>query len=747
MSLLPFVLVLFTPDIQSITCGPLIEADSNPDPNKMVLFQQSNRYRFLYLKDEEIEAAKNTVRLFARTLGAKRCAYVVDACFAEMFESCSRTCNDRFLVNEGLHLRLQWAGLCVFATELLRGLHPSDDARKSKSSLNILSSLASSVLPVVVSEPLWTLPTTLGNRVSSSSYSQAQQMRDNSNNDTTRSVTIMNSNAIMVSALMGLICQFTHEHALGDSMMLHLPTILFPLLERASPIGNHSSVQRAAFSSLWDVSLAIGYSDISSLLASNFDYLVDAISLRLKKYAREQSPMERSLLGVVDVILQSLVHHGRSDSSLEQSGVALAAGHVAMIGHLLKCLLSHFDRQSYMTNLSLFDTVGVFRSMGIFMETSIDFYIYNHRTEVEVKSPETGVDEWFQRLDFELDIGSGGYHDDELKDDMFSEIEPTDEGEPLNEADLQQSSDDQGDTDFVHEIAAINSILSRCSYLLCYADLQIQVLCCETMQSGLRSLGKIGAFRKNLRGEAASNPLLPSIGEFWPSIIARLRSTSTSLASVNKLSRSDLAIRHAMAKDQEQGPSRAGLEVLMSKLLLVISELCLGSDGFFEDRFTNDVYPIIARLVKDILSRDGRLTHKPTSLVGEKHSLLLPILQFFKTSYGSSCGDGLVGLIPSTGTMIFPLLSFEGPIGSAAVDAVKAMLAVDCDALWRSLQNLSGRSFPCHPVVDTAPKKYKGRATTATMILSSQHNMENVLSQRAVHLLEFIQCLPEQPVV
>ena len=100
-----------------------------------------------------------------------------------------------------------------------------------------------------------------------------------------------------------------------------------------------------------------------------------------------------------------------------------------------------------------------------------------------------------------------------------------------------------------------------------------------------------------MHGESASNPLLPAIAEFWPSVIARLRSASYSLSTANKLSRSELSIRHVISSDQEQGPTRAEEEVLLSKLFVIVSELCLGSDGFFADRFENDVYPIIAALI------------------------------------------------------------------------------------------------------------------------------------------------------
>ena len=62
--------------------------------NKITSYQDGDGndepYRFLYLSKEwDIRAAKNTVRFYARALGTKRCAHVIDSCFAKIFESCS----------------------------------------------------------------------------------------------------------------------------------------------------------------------------------------------------------------------------------------------------------------------------------------------------------------------------------------------------------------------------------------------------------------------------------------------------------------------------------------------------------------------------------------------------------------------------------------------------------------------------------------------------------------------------------
>ncbi len=743
---------------------------NNPDT------KAANRRQFFKVAGlGAVAAARHTAQLFARVIGTKRCAFVIDACFAEMFESCSRSLlscsfgDNHILIYEGFDRRLHWSGQCVFVTQLLKGIQRiGPNEQLSKSTLSLFSSLASSVFPVIVSDSFWTLPTVsdvnhadagggdkkMGVEQSDKAFAIRRQMQSYRDAGTDRSVTIMNSNAILLSVLMGFIRQFTQ--ALGGTMRLHLPTILFPILERASPIGNHPSVQRASISSLQEITLALGHMDISSLIASNFDYLVDVISLRLRTYARDHMSMGRSLVGVVDVILRSAVYHwGSSSVGLKESSngneMPDCTGHVSLVGHMLHCLLNHLDRQSHITNLSIFDIARVFRSMSTFMDSSI----VNHIGELSVAALDTleDKDDWFRRLDFELNVESAGCAEDyDPEDDVYDQQEFNDDGTSPDDAPPLKSlhaRKDEVEIDFMHEIGSINMILSRCCYLLCYADIQIQVLCCETILSGFRSLGKVGSFRRILHGESASNPLFPAIAEFWPSIIARLRSASMSLSSVNKLTRSELFMRHIMATDQEQGLSRARVEVLISKLLLIISELCLSSDGFFVDRFENDVHPIIAMLMPDLLPADsdsiGR-PDQPSSFAGQNHVLLLSVIHCLKCTFESGCRHGLSGLISSIGAMLFPLLAVGGPIGDEAMAALKAMLAVDCDALWRGLQVLSRRSFPRNPIPSCPSASTRAWLPSSKTLSKRNGDGDNRLAKNACELLDFMKGLSEQQI-
>ena len=821
--------VLFAPDIDTITCSPIIEifsSSSSSDPNIIVPIHQqdssssSTYYRFLHLRDEStVSIARHTVQLFALVLGVKRCAYVIDSCVAELFESCSRSISasspsmssrnstscgsdqDYYFINDRLDQRLKWSGQYIFITELVKGIRKvrssSSSEQLSKSTLHIFSTLASSVLPVLVSEPLWILPTVLDVNQADANFGNTQSDKTfTAIRESDRSVTIMNSNAILISVVLGFIRQVTL--LLGTSMTLHLPTVLFPILERSSSLGNHPSVQRTSITTLQEITLVLGYNDITSLIATNFDYLVDIISLKLRTCARDHVSMERSLVGVIDVILRSAVYH---DGSTGDSGSAMTSDNqVSLAGHMLNCILKHMDQQSCITNLSILDITRVFRSMITFMDSSI---ATKHNSLVIDTTMDALEDEdyWLRRLDIELTIDTAGYeyaNDDEYNNDdqMNNAIEESPEVSPVNNSRLSSQNDKE--KDFVHEIASINTILARCCYLLCYSDIQIQVLCCETIMAGFHSLGMVGTIRRQLYGEfAVSNPLLPAIAEFWPSILARLRSASMSLTSVTRLSRSDLSIRHVMGSTDQglqrhhqevasHNPSsaatstkantRAGLQVLLSKLLHIVAEICNSSDDFFVDRFVNDAYPLIATLMSNILLPQHRNDSigppdQLSSHVSQRQYLLLSVIHCLTSAYKSGCRRGLINLISPIGDMLFPLLAFDdnGPVCDGAMTAIKAMMNVDNgDSLWRGLQLLSRRPFPCHPIPTTTAscvlplsrtsttyrpatslaKKDDDVVTTTSPSLALRNRKgDDVLSKNACELLDYMKCLPEQEII
>lgn len=719
-----------------MTCRPVVEAFST-DGNEVGIIGDHNRLRFLYLQDETIAAARQTVRLIARTFGTKRCAFMIDACIADMFESCSRK-SQLSHTPGGISSQLAWSGSCVYSTELLGGLlklyEHGDKGRASKNAkknAHVLSSLAGSVFPIIVSDPLWTLPTTQDGHVSGKKWQKNSNglqfaMVDNIRGDVVCeafSTTVMNANAIVLCALMGFVCQFAR--VLDQDVKLHLPTILLPLLERASSIGNHSYVQNFAVASLGVISESAGCSDMYSFIATNFDYLLDAVSIRVRKHARERSIMQRSMMGVIDVVLRSAIRH-------ENIASGAVSSHLSMVDHMLTCLLNYFDRQYevFLSQQSYLDAVCVFRSIITFVDEKIIEQTGNPSSKA-LESHVREANDWLRRLDDELQLGPTSYSE-YCDEDPINEPNTEEDGSSrpnLNDEHIAANESRK----YVKEIHTLNAVLARCSYLICAENLKIQIMGCETILAGFGCLWKIGSFR-------TSNPLLPAIAELWPTIIRRLRAASSAHISSRRKSSQHLPIRHAMAKDQDQTLSQTSLEALISECLEIISQLCILSDGFFSDRFENDVYPILARLLEpdergNVLLEDGR-----HSIDAKRHSLLLSVLLCLKHAYESSCGQDLAGLIPSCGSLVFPLLS-EDHVGDAAVDTIKAMLKIDSDSLWRGLYKLSGCSFPRNPL-RTIHHCSSNSVSLSVRTIGIHDSI--AAKQNAEKLLYFIDTLPEQ---
>lgn len=453
------------------------------------------------------------------------------------------------------------------------------------------------------------------------------------------------------------------------------------------------------------------------------------------------------------------------------------SSHVAMVGRMLDSLLSYLDQKTgkEIKSTGSLGILRVFCSVISYIQSSFDARSPN----VDDFLGDDDAEEepaWLVRLDMEMKLDSSGKFDDLEggEDGIFGEESTAHRsgGDALEFEDKKEStySDNENENDgnsqagdassFDLEVRTVNSILSRCSYLLCNSNLKDQIVCCDAVTSGFRFLGTVGALRKSLSscGEGANNPLLPAIAEFWPSILARLRSTCLSLLSSRQLSTSDLSIRQLMAKDCEQHPSRTGLEALLSKLLEIIAEMCTFSDGFFVDRFISDVYPILVRLLGNLVleilpettsSSGNRLEAQrkfEASPVSEKRIVILArVLKCLECVYTSSCKIGLEPLISPLGTTILPLLSIPGQIGDGAIAVLKAMLRVNCDALWRGLWKLSGKPLPARPMGEVSAAEALSVGTVVT-VARPRGSADVILLERVGKLLVFVDELEEQEI-
>lgn len=189
--------------------------------------------------------------------------------------------------------------------------------------------------------------------------------------------------------------------------------------------------------------------------------------------------------------------------------------------------------------------------------------------------------------------------------------------------------------------------------------------------------------------------------------------------------------------------------MFLSKLFELMASMCEVSEDFLVSRIKEEVWPVTAELlglyVQDETSTSrkqlgcdalvSKATLRPKSFVTERDKLLFSILDFLSRIFGKQdCGQGLSSLIPAAGTILLPFLAQEGELQARTMRALKIMMLIDCDALWRPLLQLSNRPFPPQPFgpQSEAVAVHKDRDCTTPLELAAKE------------LVEFIESLPEQ---
>ena len=184
-------------------------------------------------------------------------------------------------------------------------------------------------------------------------------------------------------------------------------------------------------------------------------------------------------------------------------------------------------------------------------------------------------------------------------------------------------------------------------------------------------------------------------------------------------------------------------------LFNLITSMSNASGDFIVGRLLEDVWPTIPKLIYMFLQQPMSASTSLSStkaLLGsskgiemtEKDKLLVAILRFLAQVFGHVVtGERLARNIDSTGVLIIPLLALSDPIGSYAMDTLKAMLRVDSDALRRALYSTSGQTFPECPV-------QRAREPSPVTLQVDAAASASILQDRASQLIDFAEGLPEQ---
>ena len=188
------------------------------------------------------------------------------------------------------------------------------------------------------------------------------------------------------------------------------------------------------------------------------------------------------------------------------------------------------------------------------------------------------------------------------------------------------------------------------------------------------------------------------------------------------------------------------------------------------DRFKNDVWPVISRHLGNLITKQeskDRLLEKQfdrklkiqdledavrarssTSYWSDSERLLiLSILKcLVRVFQHKDCGFALSGILASAGSMLLPFLdNNDHEVVRFAMQALKNIITIDCDVIWRPLVHLSGRGMPRCPLANICHISNKVLSNKVAPQVSLSEENDSDLSLRCQELIDFIKSLPEQP--
>jgi len=244
--------------------------------------------------------------------------------------------------------------------------------------------------------------------------------------------------------------------------------------------------------------------------------------------------------------------------------------------------------------------------------------------------------------------------------------------------------------------------------------------------------------------------ILRQVHASWPTIQARLKATCSEV-TVSRSGSASLVV--ATPQTKERSSTNVGEQrVYLAKLLDLITAMIVRSDDFMVKHFREIVWPRLCEIIRNFsgpcgqtqslrwLTVSASMDTSALRLTESEKALVLSAIRCLRLVFGHvTAGKSLSGLIPSAGSLLFPFLDdTDGSIVEECVLALRSMLRIDCDSLWRPLLEMSGQTIP------TCPFKLRSGFSRGSPERSARPPTSAKSSATARELLAFIDALPEQ---
>jgi hypothetical protein len=696
---------------------------------------------FRFLSRESSTVALECLRVLGVALGPKYTALFVDACIADMYEACVERVEQRALLTgssqvEWLH---KWIGSLVVVCYTLPGAFASSDANvHAKKRIQILLDLAASILPILTSTPLFDLPTspeiTQSDCSSSSNFVVASALR---------------GNAVVAFYLLDIVGKL--YALLRSSCHRFLPATLYSILEKTGLLSS-SAVQAMAVATLDQIAVACGETDRNSLLMANADTLLSSMNSRV----RVPGGSKVALQGFDDNVLSiassaAALLTDTSRTALENNHFACSFGQTLYVNmrELLYSILWRFDQQAATISSHLTEPAILIQLLDASICNLLVCYNVGKTNDCE-RSSELVSGEKDRELSQPwlewLKCPNEEHSDTTDPEPWFISHHQSKSLELKQESASSYNYDVlNGQTQFVSDIA------SRSCYLLSHPSLMIQIQSTDVLIKSFSFLGWVLKYGPTKEDEpnGPSNAIFRQVHASWPAISSRIIAT-TSTVTYDSLT--SLQVVKATSSGPTPSENIGQQRIFLGKLFNLVAIMCECSDDFMISRWKPDVWPAVARIVKQRLTQ-----HQPSqagkSIVEEhplavttvapqsERRLLNAVFDCLSRVFGHlPTGRALSGIIPTAGTMLLPFLE-DPTLEDSCVRALKCMICINSDGLWRQLIDLSGLPVPRCPLL------LPGMERKDTLNLVCRANIDNTRCDRmtrgAYALLEFIDTLPE----
>ncbi|EEC48447.1 predicted protein [Phaeodactylum tricornutum CCAP 1055/1] len=686
-------------------------------------------------------SVSETVNHRTQIFGPKEIATLVDGWLGKLFQLCAKRVKrkESLMSREHSDWLHEWIGVVLLATRLVDGaFRMSENDSKNIKRKRLLSKLSTSVLPVLTSTPLWDLPTAT---LKATAYT---------NDAGSKAIAVaLRGNIAMSCSLLQMVASLFH--LLSKDGREIIPLALYPLLEK---IGFRQAFQvhDTAVFTLHTAASTCEYFDVNEMLQDNMETVLGATMgrLRLAQTSLATGIEQDTVLQVVasTTALLRIASCSRREK-VESPEMPSRNGYsiLSFMEELVLRLLQFFDRAS---SLLRFDESATLVFVDLFEAALLQLNAW-YGTNMDVSGNgedviDSGCETWmnalkpFEKIEKFLPNENGIHLPSEetlarapLLKDKLPDV-------PL------QAFVSIKDTDFA------SSILSRCAYLLAHPCLAVQIRSCTIVSKGFSFLGWVSRHASYSEEEpnGARTAILRQIASLWPVVAARLKVTSADLNNRSSNASSLLLVsktESVNSSDHKLGEKR----IFLSELLELTATMTVSTDDFMASRFRENAWPCIVSVLEKLIKLSPESSSRRSigkQIECQAHLIPLPESERILIKAALGClsrvfGHGpnrsvLIDLGQSCATIVFPLLeSYDPDFVELTVDVVKALLRIDCDTIWRSLWDMTGRPIPDCPL----------NRNKRSLAVAQNLETATPLAVKASELLDYIESLPEQSLI